>query len=187
MFLRRHKKLIIFLIMLTVTALGGIVGYFLAENEPRIAAHAAQEEEAVQAGTDIEKISADTVVVWDYEYEMCRHHVCLDTKPDADMIGMTFSKLKSAYPDISIVSFSAEKVVLKKKLCCYCPRHFLLKRNGGRLAVYKTAAGSDKQELYADTDIRFESLDMDLQTMLEHGRIFGSYEDVRKYLDEINH
>ncbi len=187
MFFRNHRKLIIFLIMLTVIAASGLIGYLIADSEPRVVAEKADDDdEAVQAEADNDRIAADAVITWDYEYEMCRHHLYVDTQPDPDIIGLTFTKLKNKYPDIVIVSFSADEVVLKKRLECYCPEHFLLKRNADKLAVYRTAAGTDKQDVYIDVDIDFAKLSKQQQEQLEDGRIFSDINDLQIFLKKLN-
>jgi hypothetical protein len=186
MFFRKHKKLIIFLCILLVVALSGLIGYLVAESEPRVVAQVEEEDPAVQAGADNDRISIDTVITWDYEYEMCKHHITTDTEPDTNMIGLSFTQLKSMYPDLSIVSFSADEVVLKKRLECYCPEHFVLKRNADKLAVYRTAAGTDKQDMVVDIDIAFDGLTKEQKESLEEGRVFGDFDDLQIYLEKIS-
>ena len=186
MFFRRHRKLIIFLIMVLAVGISGFIGYLIAESEPRVVAETAQEDAAIKAGTDDERISKNTAIIWDYEYEMCRHHVSMGTEPNADMIGLTFTQLKTKYPDVVIVSFSADEVVLKKRIECYCPEHFLLKRNKDQLTVYRTAAGTDKQDVYFDVDTDFNALSKEIQEELEDGRVFSDIDDLQAFLEKIS-
>ena len=186
MFFRRHRKLIIFLIMLTTVLISALVGYLIADSEPRVVAQTQDDDEAVLAEADNDRIDADTVITWNYDYEMCRHHVYLDTQPAPDMIGLNFTQLKNKYPDIIIESFSAEKVVLKKRFECYCPEHFLLQKKGEKLAVYRTAAGTDKQDIYIDVDIEFASLSKQQQEQLEDGRVFGDINDLQPFLEKLD-
>ncbi len=186
MFFRKHKKLIIFLCMLLIVAISGLIGFLIAESEPRVVAETSEEETAVQAGADNDRIAKETVITWDYEYEMCKHHLYIDSEPEPDMIGLNFTQLKDKYPDAVIVSFSADEVVLKRRFGCYCPEHFMLKRNNDQLAVYRTAAGTDKQELYIDVDILFSDLSIEQRELLEEGRVFSNFDDLQAYLEKIN-
>ncbi len=186
MFFRKHRKLIIFLIMATIIAVCGLIGYLIADSEPRVVAQTEEEDEVVQAEADNDRIGTDTVITWDYEYEMCKHHVFMDAEPDTDMIGLTFTQLEKKYPDIVIVSFSADEVVLKKRLECYCPEHFILKRNADKLAVYRTAAGTDKQDIYIEVDTLFSSLDKEQQEQMEDGRVFSDIADLQMYLEKLD-
>lgn len=185
MFFRRHRKLVIFIVMLMIVLASYLAGSLVAESEPRIVAQADDEETAVQAGGNNDTITKDTVITWDYEYEMCGHDVYVDTEPDSDMIGLGFSQMKSAYPDVVIVSFASDKVVLKKRLGCYCPAHFMLKRNDDKLAVYRTAVGTDIQDIYIDIDIPFVDLNEEQKQMLEAGRVFSDLDDLRSFLEKI--
>lgn len=186
MFFRKHRKLIITFAMLFIVAVSGVVGFLIAEGEPRIVAEKEEEESAVQAGADNDRITKDTVITWDYEYEMCKHHIYIDSAPDPDMIGLSFTQLQDAYPNVNIISFSAEEVVLKKSFECYCPEHYILKRSGDKLAVYRTASGSDKLDNYINIDIDFEDLEEDDRKALEVGRVFSDFDDLQAFLEDLN-
>ena len=186
MFFRKHRKLAILCVMLLTVVVAGLVGFLIAESEPRIVAEKDVEEPAVQAGADNDRITKDTVITWDYEYEMCKHHVYADSKPDQDMIGLSFIQLQDAYPYVHIVSFSAEEAALKKNFECYCPEHYILKKSGDKLAVYRTASGFDKLDIYINIDIDFKALKEDDQQALEAGRVFSDFDDLQVYLEELN-
>ncbi len=186
MFFRKHRKLVIFCAMLLTIAVFGIVGFLIAESEPRIVTEKDEAEPAVKAGADNDRITKDTVITWDYEYDMCKHHVYVDAEPDPKMIGLGFTQLQDSYPNVHIVSFSAEEVVLKKSFECYCPEHYILKKSGDKLAVYRTAAGSDKLDIYINIDIDFEDMKEDDQRAMEAGRVFSDLDDLQVYLEELN-
>ncbi len=171
--------------MLLIVALAGVLGFVIAEGEPRIVGENEQDESAVKAAADNDRIEKETVIKWDYEYEMCKHHLFVETKPDEQMIGLGFSQLQNMYPNVRIVSFSSKEVVLKKNFECYCPAHFILKKSGDKLAVFCTAAGSDKLDLYINVDFDFEYLDEDDQQVMEAGRVFGDFDDLQHFLEII--
>lgn len=185
MFFRKHKKLVIFLCMVIIVAMAGIIGYLIADSEPRVVAETPQEDTVLPAKADNDTIDNKTVITWDYEYEMCKHHVIISTAPEPDMIGLTFTKLESEYPEIVIVSFSSEEVILKKRIECYCPEHYMLKRNEDKLAVYRTVAGTEKQDVYIDFDIMFDSINDEQREALGEGRVFGDFEDLQRYLEKL--
>jgi hypothetical protein len=116
---------------------------------------------------------------------MCKHHVYVDAEPDPEMIGLSFSQLQDVYPNVHILSFTAEEVVLKKSFNCYCPEHYMLKKSGDKLAVYRTAAGSDKQDMYINIDIDFKALEEDDQQALEAGRVFSNFDDLQTFLEKM--
>lgn len=186
MSIRRHKKLVIFLCMLLIVAASGVAGYLIAESEPRVVAGEAEEEPVVEAGANDARITRETVITWDCEYEMCEHHVYVTAEPDEKMIGLGFTQFEETYPDVVIASFSPDEVVLKKRLECYCPSHYILKRNKDKLAVYRTTAGSGSLDVYRDVDVRFDALEKQQQEVLEKGRVFGSFDDLQSYLERIS-
>lgn len=186
MFLRKHRRFFILCVMLLTVVIAGLIGFLIAESEPRIVAEKDVEEPAIQAGADNDRITKDTVITWDYEYEMCKHHVYADSKPEQDMIGLSFIQLQDTYPQVHIVSFSAEEVALKKSFECYCPEHYILKKSGDNLAVYRTASGFDKLDIYINIDIGFKDLEEDDKQALEAGRVFSNFDDLQVYLEELN-
>jgi len=185
MFFHKHKKLVIICAMMLTLVVSGLVGFLIAEGEPRIVAEKEEDEPAVQAGADNDRITKDTVITWDYEYEMCKHHVYVDAAPDPEMISLGFSQLQDAYPSVHIVSFSAEEVVLNKSFKCYCPEHYILKKSEDKLGVFRTSAGSDKLDIYINIDIDFKDLEEDDQQALETGRVFSSFDDLQTFLEKM--
>ncbi len=171
--------------MLFIIGLSGLVGFIVAEGEPRIVAQTESEESAVKAGASNDRITKDTVITWDYGYEMCRHHVYVDTEPEPKMIGLSFSQLQDAFPDVHIVSFSAEEVVLNKSFSCYCPEHYIVRKSGNKLAVYRTVAGSNEQDIYINIDIDFKKIEEEDRRALETGRIFSSFDDLQIFLGRL--
>jgi hypothetical protein len=172
--------------MMLIVACSGLTGFLIAEGEPRIVAEKEEEEPAVQVGADNDRITKDTVITWDYEYKMCKHHVYVDTEPDPEIVGFSFTQLQDAYPNAHIASFSAEEVIINKSFECYCPEHYILKKSGDKLAVYRTASGSDKLDIYINIDIDYEDLEQDDQKALEAGRVFTDFDDLQVYLEELN-
>ncbi len=186
MFFRKHKKLVILLSILLMVIISGVVGFLMAESEPRIVAQEDEAETALPVGADDARITKETVMTWDYVYEMCSHHVTIQTEPDADMIGIGFSALQKKYPDVRIVSFTPEEVVIKRSFSCYCPNHYILKKSGDRLAVFRTEAGKDTLNEYIDIAIKFDGLDADIQESLTAGRVFSTFDDLEDYLAKLS-
>jgi hypothetical protein len=54
-------------------------------------------------------------------YDMSvRHHVYVKSLPDTDIDRTYIFEAEKSLSDVMVVSFSADEVVLKKKLYCYC-------------------------------------------------------------------
>ena len=186
MLFKKHPKLFITLLILLVLCMAGTAGYILAQNEPRIAGQEdTAEPSSVLVDADTARISASAVVTWDYVYSMCGHHVYVEKHIDKSLAGLTFSALKEALPDVRVISFDTEQLVLQKTFDCYCPSHYILKQHEDALAVYRTSPGTDEQYIYLDIQIPFSTLTPDQQQVLSVGRVFGSLSDLEHYLEDI--
>lgn len=173
------------MIILCMAAVSGITGYLLAESEPRIVAEKEEETSAVPVGAEDARITKATVIEWEYVYEMCAHRVSINSAPDHGMIGLGFAQFKNAYPNVRIVSFTPEKVVLRKRFSCYCPEHYILKKSGDELAVFRTETGKDTLSAYIDISVNFASLDKQTREELQVGRVFSTFDDLEKYLEKM--
>jgi hypothetical protein len=181
---RKHKKLGVLGIIFALLSAAGVTGYFLAANEPRIV-EVTPEVSDMPAEADNARIEKGATVEWDYEYRMCGHHIYLHCEADETMIGLTFSELQAANPDVRIVSFEAKNVSLKMSFDCYCPRHYILKQYRDELAIYRTVLGTQEQEVYVEVPIRFSVADEDEQPVLETGKLFDSLEELENYLENL--
>ncbi len=75
LFIRQHKKCMLYLSLLMVVVFSGFIGYRLAQNEPRIGPSPTDED--IPAGADDERISAGARVTWQIEYKMCGHSITI--------------------------------------------------------------------------------------------------------------
>ena len=182
--LRKHKKLFIFLVLIIFFSGVGILGYIYAKNEPRVVEEDTSDTE-VAVNADDARIADDATIEWDYEYTMCCHHIYVSCAVSEDMAGLTFSELQEKYPDVIVIEFDTDELVLKKKYNCYCPEHYILKKYGDELAIYRTAVGTDKQYVYLEIAILFDAIEDDEQEVLEIGKVFNSLSDLEAYLEDI--
>lgn len=187
MFFKRHKKLFIFSIIIVLLSVTGFLGFSIAKNEPRIVElpNTPDSSSVLPAGADDATIEDGATVKWDYEYKKCAHHIFVSCQVDKDMVGLTFSMLKEQYPDIKIIDFEPDKLVLKKSFDCYCPEHMILKKYKDELAIYRTSLGTDKQDIYLKIHIKFKGLDADERQVLAIGKVFNSLEDMESYIEDI--
>ena len=185
MFYKKHKKLVFLTVLLLILSAAGLIGYLVAKNEPRVV----KQEKVLQdvpVGADEAKIAAGATVDWEYEYKMCSHHIYLHCEVEEHMVGLTFSQLQEQYPDIRIVSFDTDALVLKMSFDCYCPDHYILKRFRDELAIFRTILGSDEQEIYKEIPLRFEEINEEEKEVLETGKLFNSLEEVEEYLENLD-
>jgi len=185
LYLRQHKKWMFYLSLLMVVVFSGVIGYRLAQNEPRIGPSPTDED--IPAGADDERISAGARVTWQIEYKMCGHCMTSSNAVDHKMAGLTFTQLAENYPDVRILFFSPDNIELKKSFACYCPDHFILKKHDdGFLAVLRTAAGTDNSNVYQKLPIKFNEIEKTQQAPLEAGRVFSSLSDLQAYLERLH-
>lgn len=178
---RSHKRLLFLFISLIVIMIAGGVGYMMARAEPRLV-EPEPEQTAVEAGADDARIASGATVTWIYEYDMCRHEITEASQADKALIGLSFSQLRQKYPDARIVSFEPDAVVLEKQFYGYCPSHYILKKDGDKISVFRTKSGTDEQEKTREYNILFEDVPDDEKDMLSAGRVFASMPDLEDFV-----
>lgn len=181
----KHKRLIVFLAVMLVSASAGLTGHFLAQNEPRIVPDAEETQEDVPADAANARIARGATVTWQLSYGMCGHRTTLTVPADESMIGLGFTEFAKAYPDVRILSFAPGKIELKRSFACYCPDHFILKKHGERLAIFKTAPGTGKLDVYAEIPLVFGDIEKSERPALETGRVFGSFDDLEAFVETL--
>lgn len=176
------KRLLFLFISLIVMTLSGLAGYILAQNEPPIVA--AEPTEDIAAEADNTRLSADAVVTWVYDYEMCRHKIT-ETTAAGELAGLTFTGLQYKYPKARIAAFGPGDATLELSFACYCPDHFILKKEGDVLALYRTLAGTDSQEKIREYPIDADSLAAEENDELTLGRVFSDRMDAAIYVEKL--
>ncbi len=182
--MRRHRgHIVALLVSVALLAGAGTTGYLMARSEPRLRAEAEATQAAVEANN--QRISGAAVVRWEYEYEMCGHVDIVEGPADENTAGLTFSQLQQAYPDARIVTFETNRVVLRMSFPCYCPEHYMLKKNSDELAIFQTREGTGEQRVFRLIHLRFDSIDAGEQPVLLGGRVFDSVEDAEAYIEKL--
>lgn len=179
---KENGRVVIWVAVVILVVISGAVGFILASNEPRVVKVTPAPSE-VPAGADDSKIAKSAKVEWEYEYRMCGHSVHLSCMADDNITGLTFSQLQAEYPDARIISFEPDRIALKMSFECYCPRHYILKRYGEGLAVFRTTLGTDEQEKYRELNIRLSDINAEEREVLETGKIFESLDNLDNYLE----
>ena len=170
------KRWMVWAICLTVIIGSGVTGYFLAKNSPSIFV-----EDTEKASTDGDTVALECELILVDEYSLCGHEK--QSVGDArEIIGKKKEEVAALYPDYSVSSFAANKVVLTKKLDIYCDQHYILKLQGGKLAVQREQDGS--YNTIKELDPAQYQLTQEKQTLLSHGKVFPSLEDVYSYLND---
>ena len=176
------KRLLFLFISLIVMLLSGIAGYLLAQSEPPLVANEPTDDIAAEA--DNTRLSADAVITWVYDYEMCRHKLT-ETTEAAVLAGLTFTELRQKYPRARIAAFGPGDATLELSFACYCPDHFILKKEGDVLALYRTLAGTDRQDKIREYPIDAGSLIAEEIEELMVGRVFADRMDAAIYVEKL--
>lgn len=182
--MRKHVKLIRFLIFILIVSGAGLFGYMTASNEPRLV-KSSPSPSAAPAGVNDSKVKEGAEVDWDYEYNMCAHHIYAKSTADSKMVGLTLTQFQAEYPQVRIISFDPDKLVLRMSFDCYCPDHYMLRHYKDELAVFKTILGTSDQEVYIEVPIKFSNVPDDEKDELEAGKLFGNLDDLENYLENI--
>lgn len=184
MSIKRGKVVKLFIITL-ILAIFGFSGYILANSEPRITNLPKKASVDVPAEAAGAFIREGATVEWDYLYIMCAHHIYVRKTADKSMEGLTLTGFQASFPDVRVVSFSPDKLALSRSFCSYCPDHYVLKRYGDELGVYKTVPGTQDQKIYIEIPVLFSNIAYDEKPAIETGKIFDSLDDINSYIKNI--
>lgn len=143
-------------------------------------------QEAVEAMADDNQVlSSNADVKWEYYYIKCFHTEYVETRADKSMIGKTGKEIASLY-GAGLVSFEPNKIVLRKEINCYCPNHYILKKDGDKISIYKTKSGSSDLELIKNIGFSFDSLSDSLKIDVGNGKVFGTLEEIEYFLEDLD-
>jgi hypothetical protein len=171
----------VLLVSVLLLAASGAVGYTIARNEPRLREEPSATEVPVAEAANV-RISKDATLRWEYVYEMCGHIDTAEAPVDKGLAGLTFTQLQEKYPAARIVSFDTGKVVMRLNFACYCPEHYILKKDGDELAIYRTKEGTEEQRVYRLIHLPFNSVEAGERAVLTVGRVFDSLQDAEGYI-----
>lgn len=119
-----------------------------------------------------------------------------ELSPPADFIGLTraelleylqkyekapnLSDLQKGFQSFKLLSFSSERIVLRKTYCPYAENYkYYLVAENGMVTVYYI----DKKTVYEYTDIQLNTLPQELQTEIESGKCIKDTEELYNFLE----
>lgn len=180
MFSRKNIAYISFILICAFSIIFGGVNAMLLSDQTL------DDQESVEAmAEDNQVLSANADVKWEYYYIKCFHTEYIETKAEKDMIGKTGKEIATLY-GAQLVVFKPNKIVLRKEINYYCPNHYILKKDGDKISVYKTKSGSSDLELIKKTGFSFDSLNDNLKTEVENGKVFDTLEDIEYFLEDLD-
>lgn len=183
--MRKRLKLLWFILCIVLVSASGVSGYLIARREPRIVEKEADENEAVSVGANTDTITAQTVVNLYTNYKMCSHSSFESFTATKDMQGLSLTEFAQRFPETRVLGFSEDSIVIENTFDCYCPEHYILKKNGSLLSVYRTKAGSCEQYIYRETNVKTYDIDREELSALRVGKLFTSMEEVNEYLERL--
>ena len=183
--MRKHAKLIVFMICVVLVSASAVSGYLIAKKQPRVVERKAEEVEAVAAGADADTITEQTIVNLYTKYQMCNHKSFSSFPATEDMQGLSLTEFQKQYTHTRVLEFSEDSIVIENTFNCYCPKHYQLRKNGSLLSVYRTREGSDEQYIYYETNVKTYGIDEDELKALRVGKLFSSMDEINAYLEKI--
>jgi len=177
------KKNIIFTVFVSICLFAIIYGGINAINLSKVSKNddASLNVQAVIS----EGLYLNAQVQWEYYYTKCGHTENVTEEAENDMIGKTGEEIASIYA-AELVSYEDDKIVLKKTINGYCPGHYILKKSGDYISIYKSVSGSEELVLFMKTDVSFSLLSKDLKAEIEEGKAFDSIEEFEYFLEDID-
>lgn len=129
------------------------------------------------------QVLSSTEVEWITSFKACGHESV--EKDSKSAVGMTVEKLKEIYADYEVRMFTAEKVKLKRELDGYCPQHYVVLLEEGRVCVKRTDPDKFLPYKVMELSISAEILDADIREELENGIAFNSLEEINAYFEGV--
>ena len=170
------KRWVTWTVCLAIIAGSGVSGYVLAKNSPSIFSE--ETEEAASADDDTAGLNCELILI--DEYSQCGHQEQASGET-RDIIGKTEEEIAALYPEYVVDSFSAEQVVLRRTFDIYCGQHYILKLTDERLEILKGKDGA--YETLQQLELSRYTLSAEERTLLTHGKVFSSIEDIDTYLE----
>lgn len=124
-----------------------------------------------------------TQVDWISAFGACGHE-CVESDNES-AVGMTLADLKSTYADYEVRLFTTSRVKLKRELAGYCPKHYVLTLERGKVCVKRTDPDTFLPYLVMELPISADTLDEATRLELEAGLPFDSLELIDAYFESL--
>ncbi|HZJ83146.1 MAG TPA: hypothetical protein VFD57_04975 [Clostridia bacterium] len=141
------------------------------------------EEETIEGRKMISLTDEDTLLVFQKNYILCNHQRTEERKAENVEIGLRRQDFAMNFPEWNIYEFSQNKVILTKEIDDYCPGHFILRDEGGKLVIYMPSEQGEQYKSIENTGILTEMLPHDVQEDVRRGLIMDSLEEVEHFME----
>ena len=148
-----------------------------------------QEELALIANNEEEKVSPNATLVLKTVYKKCGHEIYEAKQIEGEYVNMSESEFGKIFSEKNenfvIKKFSPKEITAVKELDYICNEHYLLKENKGLIVVYKYNTNGEKEK-YKETNIGVDFLtDIDKAELKNGIEVVGENELNSKLEDYI--
>ncbi|MEI6100939.1 MAG: hypothetical protein WCP73_03780 [Eubacteriales bacterium] len=178
-------KVIFWIAFILVAATGGLLGYYFAMGEPTVFNQQYLNQEVLQAANTEVVLASDADIEVQYTYLMCGHKEKVELAGDLRFTGKTAKQIKSENPGCQIRDFGTHKMVILMDVNEYCPQHYIIKLDNGKVCIFKTNRVSGKSELYLDLKLDATAVKPEELDRLRAGVVYENTSDVNNYLYSI--
>ena len=134
-----------------------------------------------------ETISPNTNIVLKTYYNACQHSIVNFKSADDEIINMTKEQyekyITENYPNIKIIHFSVEEIILREEKNHLCPNHYIIGESDGYIAIYGIDENGKKFLDKVFTDYPISLLKEVDQKNLINGIIVDSEEELTDVLE----
>lgn len=130
-------------------------------------------------------IKEDTVVYYEYTYELCSHIYEEYKEPTKDMIGLDAQGLAKLFPDATSTSIDQDGAHIKLTLNQICPQHVMMKLEGDKCVIYRNQLGTENLKAEQEFTIDEGKWDSEWLQSLKEGIIFESVEELESFVEDM--
>jgi hypothetical protein len=177
-----RSRLVFWIVFILMAASGGFLGYYFAAGEPTVFSEQYLKDAVLAAANTDVVLADDAKIEIEYTYLMCGHREKVYLNGDMRFTGKTAEEIKTEWPNTVIRDFSEHKAVLQMDVDDYCPQHYIVKIEGGKVCIFKTSRDTGQSELYLDLKLDTSAVRSEELPRLMDGVVFESTNEVNDYL-----
>jgi len=143
------------------------------------------EGESLSEAEDKLVISQDTVIYYEYDYELCGHIYEEEKAPTQEMIGLDAEGLAKMFPEALSTSIDGDGAHVKLSFDQICPQHVMLKLEGDKCVIYRNVLGTEEMKKQQEFSIDKSKWDSSWLQSLKEGIVFDSVEDLESFVEDM--
>ncbi len=179
------SRLVFWILFILLAAGGGLLGYYFALGEPTVFSDQYLKNEVMQAANTDVALAQDADIEIEYTYKMCGHKEKVTQTGDGRFSGKTAKEIKNEYPGCNIREFGEHNLVIQMDVDEYCPQHYIVKLDNGKVCIFKTSRSTGTSDLYLDLKLDVTAVKQEEIPRLELGVVFENTTDVNNYLYDL--